>query len=147
MVCETTHATALRLGVDWNAADGMTMGADHLAHGLVVSHDGRWFSVRQQPRRWGASSRWTPACSAAAKRCRLPSVRFIADTRGPLSQMISSEACEDLFDFHRQVVVIGDESCVGKCRRLAVDEIGDDCGERGPSAFGFGIEPRSHRRR
>lgn len=37
-------------GIAFDAVGGLTMGADHLAHGVAMLSDTRWFVVRKQPK-------------------------------------------------------------------------------------------------
>ncbi len=42
-------------GIDFDAAGGMTMGADPLAVGIAAETDGRWFSIRKTPKNRGTN--------------------------------------------------------------------------------------------
>lgn len=55
--CELIVTAAAEAGIAFDAAGGMTMGADHLAHGIALVADVEWFSVRKQPKGRG-TDRW-----------------------------------------------------------------------------------------
>jgi orotate phosphoribosyltransferase len=55
--CELVVAIAAEAGISFDAAGGMTMGADHLSHGIALVADVEWFSVRKQPKGRG-TDRW-----------------------------------------------------------------------------------------
>jgi orotate phosphoribosyltransferase len=44
-------------GIEWDAVGGLTMGADHFAHGIVavLADDHEWFVVRKQPKGRGTN--------------------------------------------------------------------------------------------
>jgi orotate phosphoribosyltransferase len=50
LVSEAVVEAARRLGVEFTAAGGLTMGADALAHGVALVAGCRWFSVRKEPK-------------------------------------------------------------------------------------------------
>lgn len=55
--CELIVAAAEEAGAAFDAAGGLTMGADHLAHGVALVADREWFSVRKQPKGRG-TDKW-----------------------------------------------------------------------------------------
>jgi orotate phosphoribosyltransferase len=46
--CEAMIALAEDEGAEFDAVGGMTMGADHFAHGIALIADRRWFVVRKE---------------------------------------------------------------------------------------------------
>jgi orotate phosphoribosyltransferase len=48
--CEALLALATDEGVDFDAAGGLTMGSDHLAHGIALLAGKRWFVIRKEPK-------------------------------------------------------------------------------------------------
>ena len=50
LACRAMVALADEAGIAFDAAGGLTMGADQFAHGIAVVADRRWFVVRKQPK-------------------------------------------------------------------------------------------------
>ncbi|MGF1595959.1 MAG: orotate phosphoribosyltransferase [Acidimicrobiales bacterium] len=50
LACETIHALVSDEGIDYDAAGGLTLGADHLAVGIALVADRSWFFVRKEPK-------------------------------------------------------------------------------------------------
>lgn len=50
-------ATVAEAGIDFDAAGGLTMGADHLAHAVALVSGCRWFSVRKAVKDHGTAQR------------------------------------------------------------------------------------------
>jgi len=48
--CEHIVARAHEAGVRFDAVGGLTMGADHLSHGVALVADVEWFTVRKEPK-------------------------------------------------------------------------------------------------
>lgn len=53
VVSEAVLELARDLGIEFEAAGGLTMGADPLAHGIAVVSGKAWFSVRKQAKKHG----------------------------------------------------------------------------------------------
>ena len=53
VACRAIVQQVQQAGIDFNAAGGMTMGADSLAVGIAAETDGQWFSVRKEPKKRG----------------------------------------------------------------------------------------------
>ena len=53
LACRAMVALADERGIAFDAAGGLTMGADQFAHGIAVVADRRWFVVRKQPKERG----------------------------------------------------------------------------------------------
>jgi orotate phosphoribosyltransferase len=50
IVCEAMSELAIAKCINFNAVGGLTMGADHLSHGIALVTDSAWFSVRKEPK-------------------------------------------------------------------------------------------------
>jgi orotate phosphoribosyltransferase len=50
MACEAMAAAADELGIAFDAAGGLTLGADQFAHGIALVRDCGWFVIRKQPK-------------------------------------------------------------------------------------------------
>jgi orotate phosphoribosyltransferase len=50
MACEAMAAVADEAGVSFDAAGGLTLGADQFAHGIALVRDCGWFVIRKQPK-------------------------------------------------------------------------------------------------
>lgn len=50
LACATMHALLVDAGIDYEAVGGLTLGADHLAVGVALAGDKRWFFVRKEPK-------------------------------------------------------------------------------------------------
>ena len=50
-------ASVAAAGIEWDAVGGLTMGADHFAHGIAahLADDHEWFVVRKQPKGRGTN--------------------------------------------------------------------------------------------
>ncbi len=57
LACRAILETAKDLGVEFEAAGGMTLGADQLAHGLAVIAGKQWFVVRKAVKGRGTNRR------------------------------------------------------------------------------------------
>lgn len=57
IACRAMVAPVAGAGIAFDAAGGLTMGADHLAVGIAAVTDGRWFFVRKEPKGRG-TGRW-----------------------------------------------------------------------------------------
>jgi orotate phosphoribosyltransferase len=50
LACELAVDLAERDGIEFEAVGGLTMGADHFAHGIAIVADCDWFVVRKTPK-------------------------------------------------------------------------------------------------
>lgn len=50
VACTAIVDLARAAGIDFDAAGGLTLGADHLAVGVAYAADGEWFFVRKEPK-------------------------------------------------------------------------------------------------
>jgi len=50
LACELVVARARAAGIDFDAVGGLTMGADHLSHGIAMVASVSWFTVRKEPK-------------------------------------------------------------------------------------------------
>ena len=48
LACQAIHALVSAAGIDYDAAGGLTMGADHLAVGVALAAERSWFFVRKE---------------------------------------------------------------------------------------------------
>jgi orotate phosphoribosyltransferase len=55
LACRIILDAVRERGLEFDAAGGLTMGADHLAHGLAVVAGTRWFVVRKEPKGRGTN--------------------------------------------------------------------------------------------
>lgn len=55
VACEAIAALLAEQGIDYDAAGGLTMGADQFAHGLAIVAGTQWFVVRKQPKGRGTN--------------------------------------------------------------------------------------------
>lgn len=55
--CQLMIDAARADGVAWDAVGGLTMGADHFAHGVALLAERDWFSIRKQPKGRG-TNKW-----------------------------------------------------------------------------------------
>jgi orotate phosphoribosyltransferase len=55
VACEAIAALLAEQGIDYDAAGGLTMGADQFAHGLAIIAGTQWFVVRKQPKGRGTN--------------------------------------------------------------------------------------------
>ncbi|MCY3861824.1 MAG: phosphoribosyltransferase family protein [bacterium] len=53
VACRAIVQQVQQAGIEFDAAGGMTMGADSLAVGIAAETDGQWFSVRKEPKKRG----------------------------------------------------------------------------------------------
>lgn len=61
---------AERLGIEFDAVGGLTLGADQFAHGVAVVGDKEWFVVRKQPKGRG-TDRYVEGASLSGRRVLL----------------------------------------------------------------------------
>lgn len=57
MAAEAMVALASERGIDFDAAGGLTMGADQFAHAIAIVADSRWFVVRKEAKDRGTRRR------------------------------------------------------------------------------------------
>jgi orotate phosphoribosyltransferase len=57
LACEVMVDTVRGAGIEFDAAGGMTMGADHFSHGIAVVTGCQWFAIRKQPKGRGTNQR------------------------------------------------------------------------------------------
>lgn len=57
IACRAMHARITDAGIVYQAAGGLTLGADHLAVGLAMVADASWFIVRKQAKQRGTAQR------------------------------------------------------------------------------------------
>lgn len=50
LACQAMHAQLVDAGIDYDAVGGLTLGADHLAVGVALASDKKWFFVRKEPK-------------------------------------------------------------------------------------------------
>mgnify|MGYP001824634096 CR=1 FL=1 len=50
VACGAIHALVSDAGIAYDACGGLTLGADHLAVGVAIAGDRRWFFVRKEPK-------------------------------------------------------------------------------------------------
>lgn len=50
LACQLAIDLAAEAGVEFDAVGGLTMGADHFAHGIALLADCEWFVVRKKPK-------------------------------------------------------------------------------------------------
>lgn len=86
--CRVMAAVAARAGVDWDAAGGLTMGADQFAHGLAIVTGRRWFVVRKQAKERGTRQRVEGAAIGEGDRVLL--VEDVISTGGSLLQALDA---------------------------------------------------------
>ena len=55
VACQAIVQQVREAGIDFNAAGGMTMGADPLAVGIAAVTGGHWFSIRKAPKKRGTN--------------------------------------------------------------------------------------------
>jgi orotate phosphoribosyltransferase len=55
VACRAMIEAATDAGVRWDAVGGLTMGADHFAHGVALLAGAHWFVVRKQPKGRGTN--------------------------------------------------------------------------------------------
>ncbi|WP_420639561.1 orotate phosphoribosyltransferase [Candidatus Poriferisocius sp.] len=55
VACRAIVRRVRTAGIDFNAAGGMTMGADPLAVGIAAETGGHWFSIRKTPKNRGTN--------------------------------------------------------------------------------------------
>lgn len=55
LACRAMIAAAADAGATWDAVGGLTMGADHFAHGVALLAGRHWFVVRKQPKGRGTN--------------------------------------------------------------------------------------------
>lgn len=55
LACRAILALAAAADVDFDAVGGLTMGADHFAHGVALVGQRRWFVVRKEPKGRGTN--------------------------------------------------------------------------------------------
>lgn len=53
--CSAMIAVANEMNIGWDAVGGLTLGADHFAHGMAIVSGCDWFSVRKQPKGRGTN--------------------------------------------------------------------------------------------
>lgn len=53
VACRAIVEQVREAGIEFDAAGGMTMGADSLAVGIAAETGGQWFSVRKEPKKRG----------------------------------------------------------------------------------------------
>ena len=73
---------------DWDAAGGLTMGADQFAHGLAIVADRDWFVVRKQAKERGTKQRVEGAAIGEGTRVLL--VEDVISTGGSLLQALDA---------------------------------------------------------
>lgn len=55
IACQAMIDTAAEAGIEFDAAGGLTMGADQFAHGIAIIGHKRWFVVRKEPKGRGTN--------------------------------------------------------------------------------------------
>jgi orotate phosphoribosyltransferase len=55
VVCEAMVELVTGEGVEFDAAGGLTLGADQFAHGIAIVADRQWFVIRKQPKGRGTN--------------------------------------------------------------------------------------------
>lgn len=55
VACRAMIEAAADAGIAWDAVGGLTMGADHFAHGVALLAGAHWFVVRKQPKGRGTN--------------------------------------------------------------------------------------------
>jgi orotate phosphoribosyltransferase len=50
LACQAMHAQVEAAGIEYDAVGGLTLGADHLAVGVALVSDKRWFFIRKEPK-------------------------------------------------------------------------------------------------
>lgn len=55
LACRAMHGLVDAAGIDYDAVGGLTLGADHLAVGIALTAEKRWFFVRKEPKGRGTS--------------------------------------------------------------------------------------------
>lgn len=57
LACAVIASSVAAAGIEWDAAGGLTLGADQFAHGIVthLGDDHEWFVVRKQPKGRGTN--------------------------------------------------------------------------------------------
>ena len=89
LACRLAVDLAARDGVEFEAAGGLTMGADHFAHGIAMVADCEWFVVRKAPKGRGTDKVVEEVSyegpDLANKRVTVDG-RFVCDKLGPIVQ-------------------------------------------------------------
>lgn len=57
LACREIVARVAAAGIDFDVAGGLTMGADHFAHGIALVAPCKWFVVRKAPKGRGTNKR------------------------------------------------------------------------------------------
>lgn len=55
LACQELVGMLAERGIDFDAVGGLTLGADHFAHGTAIVADKEWFVVRKQPKGRGTN--------------------------------------------------------------------------------------------
>lgn len=55
LACRTLVGTLAERGIEFDAVGGLTLGADHFAHGTAIVADKEWFVVRKEPKGRGTN--------------------------------------------------------------------------------------------
>jgi orotate phosphoribosyltransferase len=71
LACQAMLQTAAELGVEFDAAGGMTLGADQFSHGIALLTKRRWFVVRKAVKGRGTNQRIEGAALGAGTRVLL----------------------------------------------------------------------------
>lgn len=90
LACRVMAALADQHAATWEAAGGLTMGADQFAHGLAIVTDRQWFVVRKQAKERGTKQRVEGAAIGAGTRVLL--VEDVISTGGSLLQALDAVA-------------------------------------------------------
>lgn len=86
LACRAMHAQIADAGIGYDAAGGLTLGADHLAVGLAVVADAAWFIVRKQAKQRGTARRIEGARLGPGVRAVL--VEDVVSTGGSMFQAL-----------------------------------------------------------
>lgn len=88
LACRAMAALADEHGAAWEAAGGLTMGADQFAHGLAIVTGRSWFVVRKQAKERGTRQRVEGAQIGEGTRVLL--VEDVISTGGSLLQALDA---------------------------------------------------------
>lgn len=88
--CRALLALAAEAGVSFDAVGGLTLGADHLAHGVALLSDTEWFTVRKRRKGRGTAQRIEGARLVAGHRVLL--VEDVVTTGGSIREALEAVA-------------------------------------------------------
>lgn len=88
LACRAMAALAAEHDDTWEAAGGLTMGADQFAHGIAIVTDRAWFVVRKQAKERGTKQRVEGAHIGEGTRVLL--VEDVISTGGSLIQALDA---------------------------------------------------------